>query len=170
MRGENGADKTTLLRTLVGLTRPERGELRWRGRDVHEQGEDYRRSFVYLGHPAALKDELSPLENLQLASRLDGLDPGEDELLDALQRLGLHGREDLPARVLSAGQRRRALLARLLLRRAELWVLDEPFTALDAAGSALLEQMLAQHLGTGGLAVLSSHQAPTLPGARELTI
>src|SRR5205085_9828685 len=123
VRGENGAGKTTLLRTLVGLARADRGEVRWRGCDIRQQGEHYRRSVVYLGHPTALKDDLSPLENLALMLRLDGLAPTEDELLGALRRLGLQGREDLPSRALSAGQRRRALLARLLLRRAELWIL-----------------------------------------------
>ena len=90
---------------------------------------------------------MSPFENLQLALLLDGFDASEDDLVDALQRVGLHGREDLPVRSLSAGQRRRVLLARLLLRPASLWVLDEPFNALDAAGVELLLAMVADHLG-----------------------
>jgi len=170
VKGENGAGKTTLLRTLIGLSPADCGEVRWRGSDIREQGGDYRRAFVYLGHQAALKDELSPLENLKLALLLDGFDPSEDDLLGALQRLGLHGREDLPARSLSAGQRRRVLLARLLLRPAELWVLDEPFSALDAGGAELLLSMVGDHLGSGGLAVMTHHQAIALADGREVRL
>jgi len=168
--GENGAGKTTLLRTLTGLSPADRGEVRWRGKDIRRQRDDYRRAFIYLGHPSALKDELSPLENLALALRLDGVAADEEALLGALQRIGLHGREDLPARALSAGQRRRTLLARLLLRPATLWLLDEPFNALDAAGVELLLAMVGEHLGGGGMAVMSSHQPISLAGGRELRL
>lgn len=170
VRGANGAGKTTLLRTLVGLSPLERGQVRWRGEDVSEQVDDYRRAFVYLGHQAALKEELSPLENLELALRLDGFAPTEGELQQALERMGLRGREDLPTRVLSAGQRRRALLARLLLRRAQLWILDEPFNALDASGAELLVVMLRNHLHESGVAVLSSHQPVPLEHGREVQL
>jgi heme exporter protein A len=170
VKGENGAGKTTLLRTVVGLSPADRGQVRWRGADIRDQPGDYRRAFVYLGHPACLKDDLSPLENLQLALQLDGFEPREEDVLQALQRLGLHGREDLPSRVLSAGQRRRVLLARLLLRPAQLWILDEPFNALDAAATELLLSMVRHHLDAGGVAVLTSHQTMPLAQSREVRL
>jgi len=170
VKGENGSGKTTLLRTLIGLSPPDEGEVRWRGADTRQNADDYRRAFVYLGHQAGLKEELTPLENLRLSLALDGFATDDDKLLDALRRMGLQGREDLPSRVLSAGQKRRVLLARLLLRPADLWVLDEPFSALDAAGIELLSTMIADHLGSGGIAVLTSHQTMPLPRGKELTL
>ena len=170
VKGENGAGKTTLLRTVVGLSPADRGEVRWRGADIRDRPGDYRRAFLYLGHPVCLKDELSPLENLQLALQLDGFAPGEEVVLQALERLGLQGREDLPSRVLSAGQRRRVLLARLLLRPAQLWILDEPFNALDAAATELLLSMVRGHLDAGVVAVLTSHQAMPLARSREVRL
>ena len=160
--GDNGAGKTTLLRTLVGLSQPDAGQIRWNGVSVSKRADEFRASSVYLGHPAAIKDELSPLENLRLALALDGHDVDEDAALDALERIGLAGREDLAARHLSAGQKRRVLLARLLLRPAALWVLDEPFTALDRDAVGLLHALIEAHLDRDGMAVLTSHQAVPL--------
>jgi heme exporter protein A len=170
VKGENGAGKTTLLRTLIGLSPADEGEVRWRGADTRKSAEEYRRAFVYLGHQSGLKDELTPLENLRLALALDGFGTADAHLMDALRRIGLQGREDLPARALSAGQKRRVLLARLLLRPADLWVLDEPFNALDGAGIALLSTMIASHLDAGGLAVLTSHQVMPLSHGQELSL
>jgi heme exporter protein A len=170
VKGENGSGKTTLLRTLIGLSPPDHGAVRWDGVDTRAHAEDYRRAFVYLGHQAGLKDELTPIENLQLALALDGFAADEEALLDALQRMGLGGREHLPSRVLSAGQKRRVLLSRLLLRPAQLWVLDEPFTALDGPGITLLSKMLASHLEAGGIAVLTSHQEMPLPRCKEMAL
>jgi heme exporter protein A len=170
VKGENGAGKTTLLRTLIGLSPPDEGEVRWRGANTRERADDYRRAFVYLGHQASLKEELTPLENLRLALALDGFAADDEHLLDALGQLGLQGREDLPARVLSAGQKRRVLLARLLLRPADLWVLDEPFNALDAAGINQLCTMIESHLDAGGIAVLTSHQAMPLPRGQGIAL
>ena len=160
--GDNGAGKTTLLRTLVGLSQPDAGQIRWNGVSVSKRADEFRASSVYLGHPAAIKDELSPLENLRPALALDGHDVDEDAALDALERIGLAGREDLAARHLSAGQKRRVLLARLLLRPAALWVLDEPFTALDRDAVGLLHALIEAHLDRDGIAVLTSHQAVPL--------
>jgi len=170
VHGENGAGKTTLLRTLTGLAPADAGEVRWQGIDIHALGEAFRRAVLYLGHQPALKDELSPIENLALALAIDGIHVDEFEVLDALLHVGLAGREDVPVRHLSAGQRRRVLLARLLLRPAALWVLDEPFSALDKGATDLLAALLAEHLDRGGIAVLTSHQPVPLPRGQELAL
>lgn len=162
--GENGAGKTTLLRTLVGLSPPDAGEITWNGAPVRNNPDDFHRALIYLGHHAALKDELTALENLQLALALEGHRLSEADALHALDTMGLKGREHLQARYLSAGQKRRVLLTRLLLRPAALWVLDEPFNALDSAAVELLGVLLESHLELGGMAVLTSHQ--TVPIAR----
>lgn len=157
--GENGAGKTTLLRTLVGLSPPDEGEITWNGAPVRGFADDFHRALIYLGHHAALKDELTPLENLKLSLALEGQRLSEADALHALDTMGLKGREDLQARYLSAGQKRRVLLTRLLVRPASLWVLDEPFNALDSAAVELLGVLLESHLELGGMAVLTSHQA-----------
>lgn len=168
VKGNNGAGKTSLLRLLVGLSPPLAGEIRWRGEPAPSA--EYRAEMIYLGHHAAVKEELTPLENLRLAASLDDLDLSEPDALAALIRLGLRGREDLPVRVLSAGQKRRVLLARLLTRPAKLWVLDEAFNALDVAAVELLGQLIGEHLTRGGMAVLTSHQPLPVPGGRVLTL
>jgi heme exporter protein A len=168
--GENGAGKTTLLRTLVGLSPADAGEILWNGTPVRDHRDDYHRLLIYLGHQAALKDELTPLENLQLALALEGHPVSEAEALTALETMGLRGREDLPARYLSAGQKRRVLLARLLLRPAPLWVLDEPFNALDRAAVELLGVLLEAHLERGGMVVLTSHQAVPIANGEVVSL
>lgn len=168
--GANGAGKTTLLRTVMGLCSPERGEVRWAGEPVGDRPEAFRRASIYLGHHAALKDDLTPLENLRVAGALDGSPVGEAEARSALERLGLRGRTGLPTRVLSAGQRRRALLARLLVRPAALWVLDEPFAALDTDAVDTVVEMLGTHLAGGGMALLTSHQPVALAGGGVLAL
>lgn len=168
VQGENGSGKTTLMRALVGLSPPESGEIRWCGEPAPSV--EYRRELIYLGHHAAVKEELTPLENLRLAASLDGRPLTERDALAALIRLGLRGREDLPVRVLSAGQKRRVLLARLLTRPAKLWVLDEAFNALDVAAVTLLGKLIEEHLTAGGLAVLTSHQPLPLPGGKVLAL
>ncbi|MBL8489321.1 MAG: cytochrome c biogenesis heme-transporting ATPase CcmA [Rhodocyclaceae bacterium] len=170
VQGENGSGKTTLLRTLIGLAHAAEGDIRWRGETLREAGEDYRRELLYLGHHGAMKEELTPMENLRLASALDGNDLPERETLLALHRMGLRGREDLPVRFLSAGQKRRVLLARLLTRRATLWILDEPFTALDVKAVDMLAGLIGEHLAGGGLAILTSHQPLPLPGGRAIDL
>ncbi len=168
MQGANGAGKTTLMRALVGLSPPQAGTVSWRGEAAPSA--DFRRDLLYLGHHAAVKDELTPLENLRLSAALDGLQVDERQVLAALLRLGLRGRENLPVRVLSAGQKRRVLLARLLLRPAPLWVLDEAFNALDTGAVQLLGELIGEHLSGGGLAVLTSHQPLPVPGGRSLML
>jgi len=161
VRGANGAGKTSLLRLLAGLAQPDAGEVRWNGERVG--GEDFRRALMYLGHRAAVKEDLTALENVRFAAQMDGVDLGEDEAMDALARFGLGGREDLPVRFLSAGQKRRVLLARTVTRPAPLWILDEPFTALDAKAVDFISGLIADHVKAGGMAVLTSHQAIPLP-------
>ena len=168
VQGQNGAGKTTLMRALVGLSPPERGEIRWRGELAPSA--EFRSELIYLGHHAAVKEDLTPLENLRLAAAMDGIALDEATALKALIRLGLRGRELLPVRVLSAGQKRRVLLARLLTRPAKLWVLDEAFNALDVGAVQLLGELIAEHLQQGGLAVLTSHQPLPVPGGKVLTL
>jgi len=168
VKGSNGAGKTTLLRALVGLAPQQEGEITWRGEVA--PSDNFRRELLYLGHHAAVKEELTPLENLRLAASVDGLALSEREALAALIRMGLRGREALPVRVLSAGQKRRVLLARLLTRPAKLWVMDEAFNALDAAAVQLLGELVLAHLDNGGLAVLTSHQPLPVSGGRELVL
>jgi heme exporter protein A len=170
VQGENGAGKTTLLRTLVGLSHPDHGEIRWRGESIRELGEDYRREILYLGHHGAVKEELTPLENLHLAAALDGRNLDDRATLAALHRFGLKGREELPVRFLSAGQKRRVLLARLVTRNAPLWVLDEPFTALDVKAVDMLSALIGEHVAGGGMAVLTSHQAMPIPGGKAVRL
>jgi heme exporter protein A len=156
VRGANGSGKTTLLRTLAGLTRPATGTVRWRGSDIDN---DYRREMLFIGHAPALKDEMTVRENLEFACRLCGLDGSGTRTRHALERLGIARLADLPARYLSQGQRRRAALARLVLSSSvPLWLLDEPFAALDSGGIAQLSEICAAHLAGGGLLVLTSHQ------------
>jgi heme exporter protein A len=163
--GANGAGKTSLLRMLCGLLVPAQGQVLWQGQPVHKIREEFHRQLIYLGHAAALKDDLSPLENLQVATRLGGASPDEAAARQALADAGLRGREQVPVRILSQGQRRRAALARLPLGRAALWVLDEPFNALDTAATAWLLGLIEAHLRSGGLVVLTSHQAVALGDA-----
>jgi heme exporter protein A len=162
VRGANGSGKTSLLRILVGLSRADAGHVSWQSRDIAEIREFYAENLTYLGHFPAAKDELSVAENLDVSSRLAGSSPTGDQLSMALNAVGLGGRENLPARVLSQGQRRRLALARLWLEERPLWVLDEPFTALDVQATALLEARLDQHLAKGGMIVMTTHQTPAI--------
>jgi heme exporter protein A len=163
--GPNGAGKTSLLRMLCGLLAPAQGQVLWQGQPVHKAREEFNRQLIYLGHAAALKDDLSPLENLQLAMRLADTVADAAAARQALADAGLRGREHVPSRILSQGQRRRAALARLPLVRAALWVLDEPFNALDTAATAWLLGLVQGQLRRGGMVVLTSHQSVALDAA-----
>ncbi len=159
VQGANGSGKTSLLRMVCGLLPPTRGEVLWRGQTAAKQAEEFGRQLVYIGHAAALKDDLSARENLQIACLLGGsaVTPAKSSL--ALKEAGLAGRERVPARQLSQGQRRRVALARLVLaENVPLWVLDEPFNALDSAATGWLCGLIAAQLGRGGVVVLTSHQ------------
>ncbi len=157
--GPNGFGKTSLLRILCGLALPEYGEVRWCGENIRDEREAYHRALLYVGHAPALNDLLTPQENLRFASLLGGDDACAAACETALKRIGLGGQLDLPARVLSQGQRRRVGLARLFLAsRRALWVLDEPFNALDASAVADLAATLSAHCAAGGSVVLVTHQ------------
>ena len=157
IQGPNGAGKTTLLRVLAGLVQPREGTLTWQGQAVQECRAEWQRALLYLGHHAALKEELTPLENLRFSLGLEAFPVDESALMEALHRFGLQEREHLPVRYLSAGQRRRVLLARLLIRPAQVWILDEPYTALDVHATQFLSTVIEDHLERGGSAVLTSH-------------
>jgi heme exporter protein A len=158
VRGRNGSGKTTLLRALCGLLARETGEILWRGEDISSLGDDYRRDMLYFGHLNGIKSDLNGIENLRVATTLDGDPVVEDDLWDALAQMGLAGFEDLPTKVLSQGQKKRVALARLVLSGAPLWILDEPFSALDLDAVDLLGGLIAEHVAAGGLAVLTTHQ------------
>jgi heme exporter protein A len=160
--GANGAGKTSLLRMLCGLLAPSQGSVWWRSQPLAAQREAFYRELLYIGHAAALKDDLSALENLRASECIGGRACDDAAARQALAEAGLRGREHLAVRKLSQGQRRRAALARLPLSQASLWVLDEPFNALDAAATAWLCGLLARHVAQGGLVVLTSHQALAL--------
>lgn len=166
--GANGAGKTSLLRLVCGLAQPDAGEIRWAGESIRALREEFSVNLIYLGHSAALKDELTASENLLVTSVLCGHPVAPAELLPALAELGLKGREDLPARVLSQGQRRRVNLARLVLPRApKLWVLDEPFTALDVRAVEHLGGVIDRHLEGGGMVLYTTHQEVALKAGRQ---
>jgi heme exporter protein A len=157
IRGPNGSGKTTLLRVACGLLRPERGEVRW-GRDpISTVRLEYQAMLAYASHEPALKGDLTALENLRFSVGLKRR-LSTDELRASLEQTGVAGCADLPTRVLSAGQRRRVAMARVLAMDAALWLLDEPFTNLDTAGVELISTLLRSHVERGGAALVAAHQ------------
>lgn len=166
VQGGNGRGKTSLLRLLTGLSTPLEGEIRWRGEHIQRCRERYHAEMAYIGHVNGIKDDLTPLENLRMAAGLAGRRLDEAQAERTLGRLGLARCLDLPARVLSFGQRRRVALAGVLTAGALLWILDEPLTGLDVHGVALLENLLHEHTEQGGLVVMTTHQPLSLSGAR----
>jgi heme exporter protein A len=156
IRGPNGTGKTTLLRVVCGLLRPELGLVWWLGNSIASVRGEYQAALAYASHEPALKADLTALENLRFAVGLKRRATG-DELRASLGRTGVAACADLPARVLSAGQRRRVAMARVLAMSASLWLLDEPFTNLDAAGTELVSGLLHEHVLQGGLALVVAH-------------
>ena len=164
--GANGTGKTTLLRMLAGLSAPAAGDILWNGRKVKPFDATLRSVMAFAGHHTALKDELTTEENLAALVALAGEPVQREALRRALDSVALTRQRTLAARVLSQGQRRRIGLARLLLVRRPLWILDEPVTALDAAGTQLLSRLVAEHLESGRMAVAATHAPLGLPEAR----
>ena len=157
LRGPNGAGKTSLLRIITGLSEPESGEVCYDNTPI-ASSHSFLSALVYLGHKAGLNGALSAMDNLQFWLAQHGAEVAPSDIYAVLETLGLVGLEDIPVRLLSAGQQRRVALSRLWLKPAKIWVLDEPFTALDIAGIAWLESQFKQHVDNGGMIITTSHQ------------
>ena len=170
LMGPNGSGKTSLLRMISGLLQPTEGQVRWEGTNICSLGEEYRALLTYLGHRNGLKEELSALENLRITSGLSGLDVDEMTRKEALTAMGLAGREHLPVRLLSEGQKRRAALARLMIAKTRLWFLDEVFTALDKSAVAFVKNLIESHLSNGGMAIIATHQELDLSASSFMRI
>lgn len=169
--GSNGAGKTTLLRLMTGLMRPLEGEILWRGTPVQKASQDFWKELCYIGHRNGVKDDLSVLENVLINAEIAAVPTTEAKALDALEAVGLEDFVDVPAGQLSQGQRRRVALARLWLSSATpLWVLDEPFTALDVRGVARLADLIAEHVAEGGIVMLVTHQEVPLKVGERLLV
>jgi len=165
--GENGSGKTSLLRIFSSLLPPEEGSILWNGEDIHQLKELYSGQLTYIGHLNGIKDDLTPVENVMSAMTLAGEVCSRIGAQEALAGIGLKPLiHRLPSKVLSQGQKRRVALARLWLSTRPLWLLDEPFTSLDAASTSAVTQRLHAHLQRGGLAVIVTHQEVDLPAER----
>lgn len=166
VEGKNGSGKTSLLRIMAGLAQPLEGEVLWQGRKIHHAESDYFQNLLFLGHRAAIKFELTPIENLCIAKSLHG-SKTKNGIEEALYQVGLYGFEDIPCAQLSAGQKRRVALAQLFLTQAKCWILDEPYTSLDVNAVSMLEDLFAKHLVNGGMLVITSHQPITIPAGEQ---
>ncbi|MGX2974340.1 cytochrome c biogenesis heme-transporting ATPase CcmA [Ursidibacter arcticus] len=158
IEGHNGIGKTSLLRILAGLSVAAEGDVSWNGTPIRQQRDEYYSNLFYLGHFAGIKPELTAWENLRFYQKIQHLPLSDDALWNALQKVSLIGKEDLPCSHLSAGQQRRVALAKLWLTQATLWILDEPFTAIDKKGVSELIAHIEQHCEQGGITIFTSHQ------------
>lgn len=158
IEGHNGIGKTSLLRILVGLAQQREGAVYWNGSPIQAQRETFQYDLLYLGHHSGIKPELTAWENLKFYQQMSACEQGEETLYQVLETVGLVGREDIPAAQLSAGQQRRIALARLWLSTAPLWILDEPFTAIDKHGVQVLTGLFEQQVRQGGIVIFTSHQ------------
>ena len=172
LRGPNGSGKTSLLRILCGLASPAAGDVLWDGTNIRSLGEEYSAVVAYLGHQNAVKDELSAMENLRISSGVSGHALGKDEAQAVLAKVGLTQQQNLPARVLSAGQRRRLGMTRMLTAKATLWILDEVLTSLDQTAMDLSREFMTEHLKKGGAAIVATHQDLNLtaPSVKRLQL
>jgi heme exporter protein A len=164
VEGPNGSGKTSLLRIVAGLSTAASGEIRWNNETIGELAEDYFRDLLYLGHAAAIKDELTTLENLNLTLQLAGEPTSSAKAKQALSDAGLKDRLHLPAKYLSQGQRRRVALARLCVSQRPLWILDEPFTALDVGAVSWVAELITNQLQRNGIVLFTTHQDVEIPG------
>ena len=163
VEGRNGCGKTTLLRILCGIRAQESGTVHWCGEAIETLGALYHEQMAYVGHHDGLKRELTVLENIRLAQALGN--PSSRPIESILDRIQLLGFEDVPTAVLSAGQRRRLALSRLLATNSTLWILDEPFTSLDRRGIEIFSELMLSHIAEGGLVVMTSHHQVDFDGA-----
>jgi heme exporter protein A len=163
VEGENGSGKTSLLRILAGLAQPLDGDVLWNGLPVKHPDTGYFETMLYLGHRPAIKYELTPVENLCMAKALFG-SKDQNGIEEALYQIGLYGFEDIVSGNLSAGQKRRVALAQLLLTQAKVWILDEPYTSLDVAAIAFLDELFKKHVQNGGTLIITSHQPVEIEG------
>lgn len=170
LKGLNGSGKTSLIRALCGLMVPAAGEILWQGKSLRSVREEFNRDLTYLGHLGAIKGELTAYENLHLSCQMTGIRVSDGQIVDALAKLGLAGREELPTKVLSQGQKRRVALARLLIEDTRLWLLDEPFTALDVGAVELVKSLIVDHLDGGGMVILTTHQVVEIGAGKLQTI
>ncbi|CAN4268195.1 CcmA ABC-type transport system involved in cytochrome c biogenesis, ATPase component [Methylophilaceae bacterium] len=168
--GENGSGKSSLLRMLCGLLMPEQGEILWAGKSIKSHAEQYLPNLKYLGHLNGLKEDLTALENLQMSARIAGQDVTATAAIAALSAIGIARCANLPVRVLSQGQKRRVALAALWLIPSSLWILDEPFAALDVAATEVLAARISEHLAAGGMTVLTSHQDVPIKAKSTVTL
>lgn len=168
IEGPNGAGKTSLLRLLAGLSEPYAGDIMFNGDKLPDVRENYYRQMIYLGHTPGIKGEMTAQENLAFYLALHELEPGIAE--QTLEKVNLLGFEDVPAANLSAGQHRRIALARLWQSNAPIWILDEPFTAIDKQGVKNLERLFIEHTEKGGCVILTTHQDLALPKDKVKTI
>jgi heme exporter protein A len=170
LRGANGSGKSSLLRMMAGLLAPTRGSIAWNGTQVDEDRDAHRARVNYIGHLDGVKGMLTVAENLRFWAGMTRGDQTDGQIRDradlALMTFGIANLADLPARSLSAGQRRRVALARLIVRPALIWLLDEPATALDTAALAALDHAMAAHLGAGGIVIMATHEAARRPSPR----
>lgn len=165
VKGRNGSGKTSLLRMIAGLTPPAEGSIHWKGRPILPLSEQYTRNLVFIGHRTGLKKELSAVENLMFAAELSGQPVSRSAACDALEQAGLRAKQDHAVRTLSQGQERRVGLARLVLLKRPLWILDEPLASLDDHAADWLTATIDRHLNGGGAAVLTTHQEMALTHA-----
>jgi heme exporter protein A len=158
LKGANGSGKTTLLRTICGLSQPYAGNITWCGEKINALAEEYYKHVLYIGHLPGIKEDLTAIENLQFSIALSGVQVPDDQIIEVLKMLGLEKGLNLPTRMLSQGQKRRVALARLWLEDLPLWVLDEPFTALDVNATQLLKQKIEDFAHKGGMVIMTTHQ------------
>lgn len=170
IEGHNGIGKTSLLRILAGLSQPADGEVLWNGEPITKQRDIYYEDLFYLGHNAGIKPELTPWENLRFYQKIQQLPLDDEQIWAALDKVSLVGREDLPCSNLSAGQHRRVALAKLWLTNSKIWILDEPFTAIDKKGVSDLIEHIEQHCANGGITIFTSHQAADSDSVRIVSL